>query len=62
MLRIATEEEITQYADIAYELAMDPTRCGYPVYYDGMKTKEEFISKLWRSLREPNREPAALYL
>lgn len=56
MLKIATEEEIKNYTDQAYELAMDPTRCGYPVYYDGMKTKDEFIQKLWRSYREPNRE------
>lgn len=56
MLKTATEADITQYMDFAYDLAMNPAKCGYPVYYDGMKTKDEFIQKLWRSFREPNRE------
>lgn len=56
MLKTATEADIMQYMDFAYDLAINPEKCGYPVYYDGMKTKDEFIQKLWRSFREPNRE------
>lgn len=56
MLKTATEAEITQYMDFAYELAMNPACSGYPAYFDGMKTREDFISKAWRSFREENRE------
>ncbi|MDO5399861.1 MAG: hypothetical protein Q4F17_02630 [Eubacteriales bacterium] len=56
MLKPATEAEITQYMDFAYSLAMDPASSGYPAYFDGMKTKDDFISVAWRSLRGENRE------
>lgn len=56
MLKNATEAEITQYMDFAYELAMNPECSGYPAYFDGIKTKEDFISVAWRSFRSENCE------
>lgn len=56
MLRKATEAEISQYMDSAYDLAMAPACSGYPAYFDGMKTKEDFVFQAWRSFREENRE------
>lgn len=56
MLKTATEAEITQYMDFAYDLAMNPATSGYPAYFDGIKTKEDFISVAWRSYRETDRE------
>ena len=43
MLIKPTAEEAEKYIDFAYELALDPTRSGYPTYTDGIKTKEDFI-------------------
>lgn len=43
MLIKPTAEEAEQYIDFAYELALDPTRSGYPTYTDGIKTKEDFV-------------------
>lgn len=43
MLIRPTAEEAEKYIDFAYELALDPTRSGYPTYTDGIKTKEDFV-------------------
>lgn len=45
MLRLCTEQEYRKYIDFAYELAVDPSRSGYPSYSDGIKTKEMFVSR-----------------
>ena len=42
MLRLLQEAEFDRCMDFAYELALDPARSGYHVYYDGMKTREAF--------------------
>lgn len=42
--------------DSMYELALTPTQVSYPVYYDGIKTKEEFIQNAERALNEENHE------
>ncbi len=43
MLRKCTVEEFNRYLDFSYELALDPTRSGYPSYLDGIKTKDTFV-------------------
>lgn len=42
MLIKATPEDIAQYGDFAYRLALDPTRSAYPAYSDGIKTRMGF--------------------
>lgn len=56
MLRKATHLEMERYMDFAYELAIDPKHSGYPVYFDGIKTKEDFVKNTWRSYWETNRD------
>ena len=49
MLVPLQEKDFDQYIDFAYELALDPTRAGYPAYFDGIKTKEDFTGRANRS-------------
>ena len=56
MLRLIQESEFDRYIGFAYELALDPARSGYPVYYDGMKTKEDFINRTRKSLERPGED------
>ena len=51
MLIKPTREEGETYIDFAYELALDPSRSGYPTYADGIKTKEDFAEQPWRDMR-----------
>lgn len=44
MLHTITKTEFEKYADLAYELALDPSKSGYPTYTDGIKTGEDFIN------------------
>ncbi len=46
MLRLCEKDEFDQYIDLAYELALDLTRSGYPTYCDGIKTKKMFVERL----------------
>lgn len=50
MLRLIKEAEFDRYIGFAYELALDPARSGYHVYYDGMKTREDFVSRARKAL------------
>lgn len=45
MLRICSEQEFRQYANAMYQLAVDPTKAGYPSYSDKIKTKEMFLER-----------------
>lgn len=45
MLRPCTRADYPKYADLAYALATDPSRSGYPSYSDGIKTKEMFLER-----------------
>ena len=60
MLRSLNENEFDRYIDFAYELALDPTRSGYPTYTDGIKTKADFIEHSKRSLAD-ERDGILLY-
>lgn len=61
MLAPLQEKDFDKYIDFAYELAMDPARTFYPVYYDGIKTKADFIAKMRRAFSRPGEE-LLLYL
>ena len=56
MLRLIKEAEFDRTIDFAYELALDPARSGYPVYYDGMKTREDFVSRTRKALERPGED------
>lgn len=61
MLIKPTREEGETYIDFAYELALDPSRSGYPTYTDGIKTKDDFIDQCIRGLTRDDRH-VLLYL
>lgn len=42
MLIKAELKDIEKYGDMAYSLALDPTKSCYPTYKDGIKTKKVF--------------------
>ena len=39
MLIPLQEKDFDKYVDFAYELALDPARTFYPVFFDGIRTK-----------------------
>lgn len=45
MLRTCTREDFERYADFAYALSLDASASGYPAYYDGIKTKADFLRR-----------------
>ena len=49
MLKKAAKEDIVLYMDFAYSLAMDQTKSGYPLWSDGISSKEEFVDRVWLS-------------
>lgn len=56
MLLKAAKEDIAQHMDFAYSLAMDQTKSGYPLWSDGVSTKEEFIDHVWKSFHGDNQD------
>ena len=56
MLRMMEAAEFDRYIELAYELAMDPARSGYPTYCDGMKTKEDFVERTRKSLERTDED------
>ncbi|MDE7222547.1 MAG: hypothetical protein K2O34_02045 [Acetatifactor sp.] len=49
MLRKINEDLWREYVNYAYELSLQPEKTSYPVYYDGIKTKEDFIRRTEKS-------------
>ena len=45
MLQRITKSTWEKYIDYAYELALQPAKTSYPVYYDGIKTREDFVRR-----------------
>ena len=56
MLVPLQEKDFDKYIDFAYELALDPTRAGYPAYFDGIKTKEDFIIAARKGFSRPGEQ------
>ncbi len=50
MLRKIKAYEFDRYAEFAYRLAMEPACSGFPLYTDGIKTKEDFLERSRRGL------------
>lgn len=44
MLCKATAEDIRNYGELAYRLALNPAKSCYPTYADGIKTKADFFA------------------
>lgn len=61
MLRKPAIGEAEGYLNRAYELALDPTRSGYPTYLDGIKTKLDFENTVRRGLEEERDHEVLLY-
>lgn len=55
MLRPAKAHEIKAYVDTAYALTPDPRRSGYPLFSDGILTREQFVCWAWESFQKPGR-------
>ncbi len=56
MLIPLQEKDLNQYVDFVYELALDPARTFYPVFFDGIKTKEDFIARVRKAFSRPEDE------
>ena len=56
MLVPLQEKDFDKYVDFAYELALDPARSGYPAYFDGIKTKENFVDRARKAFERQNEE------
>ena len=56
MLVKAVKEDIEQYMDFAYSIAMDQAKSGYPLWSDGIYTKEEFVDHVWKSYHNNDRD------
>lgn len=56
MLRKLEVNEFDKYVQFAYELNMKAETSSYPIYYDGIKTKEEFINDEAYSLKSDTSE------
>ena len=56
MLTPLYPEAFDRYADWAYALALDLTRSGYPTYADGIKTREDFISRARKGMERESEE------
>lgn len=56
MLRLLEASEFDTYIDFAYDLSHDMTRSGYPTYCDGIKTREDFISRTKKSFERPDED------
>lgn len=56
MLKRINEKEFNDYIDFAYTLAMNKEKCCYPIYYDGIKTKDDFYNGEKESFKSDDSE------
>lgn len=56
MLQRLDREAAEKYVDYAYELALQPEKTSYPVYYDGIKTKEDYVRNMERAFSREGEE------
>lgn len=61
MLTRAKLEDVKTYGDFAYELAMDKTRSCYPAYYDGIKTRDDFLASAIEAVNDEHSELLLLF-
>lgn len=56
MLVPLEEKDFYKYIDFAYELDMDPVHASYNIYYDGIKTKADFIAAARKAYTQQNEQ------
>lgn len=56
MLHKISESEYNEYSDYIYDLSADLSCSSFPIYADGVKTKEFFCSKSKKGLNEKSEE------
>lgn len=56
MLTPLQPAQFAQYADFAYQLALDPARSCYPAYFDGVKTRDGFLRAAREALESQTAE------
>lgn len=56
MLIKATLEDIRQYGESAYHIALNSVRSSYPTYGDGIKTKADFFDDAERAVKKDTSE------
>ncbi|MDE7385092.1 MAG: hypothetical protein K2M84_04975, partial [Anaeroplasmataceae bacterium] len=61
MLVKLKKEELEKYIDFAYEVSLDLSKCCYPTYADGIKTKKDFIDIAKKSFEKENDEIYLFY-
>lgn len=61
MLVKLKKEELEKYIDFAYEVSLDLSKCCYPTYADGIKTKKDFIEIAKKSFEKDNDEIYLFY-
>lgn len=62
MLKLLEKSELNQYIDLIYSLVIQPESTSYPVYYDGIKTKDEFIRRSYAAYDYPDEEEILVYI
>lgn len=56
MLQAASRQDIEQYTDFAYQLVLDHSKSGYPVFTGTGQNKKDFEAYLWKSFYDETRE------
>ncbi len=56
MLRKLEEDLFDKYVDFAYQLASDMTKSGYPTFADGIKTRDDFVTRARKAFSRDNEE------
>lgn len=56
MLKVALENDIDKYFDAAFSLAEKPQTASFPIYFDGIKTKEDFRRALYNCVSDDRAE------
>lgn len=56
MLKKLREQDFDRYVDFAYQLALDRTKSGYPIYTDQIKTKDDFVTRAYKAFSKPGEE------
>ncbi|MBQ6564495.1 MAG: hypothetical protein IJL88_11315 [Clostridia bacterium] len=56
MLLECSRTDFDKYKDFAYELVLDLSKSGYPIYRDGIKTKPMFIERLLKAFEREDEQ------
>lgn len=56
MLKKLEEKDFDKHVEFAHSLALDQSKSAYPTYTDGIKTKEDFITRAKKAFARENEE------